>query len=62
MKIFKIVPLSVAYTSKIRETKKDDYGHNIVEQIATGLGPCRVSLKPFVPGEDVRILISHSPF
>ena len=59
---FKIVPLAAEYANKIRKTKKDDFGHDIVEQTATGHGPCRVSLKPFVPGEDVRMLISHSPF
>ncbi|MEO5648034.1 MAG: DUF1203 domain-containing protein, partial [Chitinophagaceae bacterium] len=50
------------YASKIREAHKDDYGHEVIEQVATGAGPCRVSLKPFVPGQDVRLLLSHSPF
>lgn len=62
MKKFKIVPLSKAYADKIRSTGKDDFGHAVVEQIATGLGPCRVSLKPFKKGIDRRLLISHSPF
>ena len=62
MKQFKIVPLSEEYARKIRETKKDDFGHDVVEQLATGRGPCRVSLKPFVPGKDKRLLLSHSPF
>ena len=62
MKQFKIVPLSEDYASKIRETKKDDFGHEIIEQLAKAKGPCRVSLKPFVIGEDVRLLLSHSPF
>lgn len=62
MNNFKIVPLSVEYASKIRETNKDDFGHDVVEQIATGKGPCRVSLKPFRVGEDKRLLISHTPF
>lgn len=34
----------------------------MIEQIATGKGPCRVSLQPFKVGEDVRLLLSHSPF
>ena len=59
---FKIVPLSEEYASKIREANKDDFGHEVIEQVATGLGPCRVSLKPFVKGQDIRLLISHSPF
>ena len=59
---FKIVPLSKEYALKIRETGRDDFGNEIEERIASGYGPCRVSLKPFVPGVDSRILASHSPF
>lgn len=62
MKNFRIVPLSAEYAAKIKADKKDAFGHELTEQAATGLGPCRVSLKPFVKGEDVRILFSHSPF
>lgn len=62
MNNFKIVPLSQEYATKIRESKIDDFGHEVIEQVASGLGPCRVSLKPFVKGEDIRLLISHSPF
>lgn len=62
MKQFKIVSLSEEYAAKIRETNKDEFGHNVVELLATGKGPCRVSLKPFNVGEDFRLLISHSPF
>jgi hypothetical protein len=62
MKKFKIVPLSKEYAATIRATGKDEFGHQVVEQVATGLGPCRVSLKPFEKGKDVRLLISHSPF
>ena len=62
MKQFKIVPLSKEYAAKIRTTHKDDFGHEVIEQTATGPGPCRVSLKPFKRGEDKRLLLSHSPF
>jgi hypothetical protein len=62
MSKFKIVPLSKEYAAKIQNQKKDDFGNDIIEQVATGTGPCRVSLKPFKVGEDVRILLSHSPF
>jgi hypothetical protein len=62
MNQFKIVPLSKEYAAKIRETNKDDFGHDVIEHVATGKGPCRVSLKPFVVGEEVRLLLSHSPF
>ena len=59
---FKIVPLSKEYATRLRAAGRDDFGNEIVEQIATGYGPCRVSLKPFVPAVDRRILASHSPF
>jgi hypothetical protein len=59
---FKIVPISKEYALKIRSARRDDLGNEIEEQIAGGYGPCRVSLKPFVPGVDRRILIGHSPF
>jgi hypothetical protein len=62
MKKFKIVPLSKEYAAHIRSTGKDEFGHTVIEQVATGLGPCRVSLKPFKKGIDKRLLISHSPF
>ncbi len=62
MKQFKIVPISEAYAAKIRATNTDDFGHAVIEKVATGKGPCRVSLQPFTVGEDVRLLLSHSPF
>ncbi len=62
MNHFKIVPLSKDYAARIRETYKDDFGHEVIEQVANGKGPCRVSLKPFIVGEDARLLLSHSPF
>ncbi len=62
MQKFKIIPLSEAFAKNIRETGKDDFGHELIEQLAKGKGPCRVSLKPFKVGEDNRLLLSHSPF
>ncbi|HEY5967087.1 MAG TPA: DUF1203 domain-containing protein [Chitinophagaceae bacterium] len=62
MSKFKIVPLSKEYAAKIRNVRKDDFGNEVFEQIATGKGPCRISLKPFKVGEDIRLLLSHSPF
>lgn len=59
---FRIVPLSKAYAASVRQSGIDAYGHEIIEQVATGKGPCRVSLKPFVKGQDKRLLLSHSPF
>jgi hypothetical protein len=62
MNKFKIVPLSKDYAQRIRESRKDDFGHQVIEQVATGSGPCRVSLKPFNKGVDRRLLLTHSPF
>lgn len=59
---FKIVPFSKNYADRIRNTMQDDFGNTVVTQTATGLGPCRVSLKPFRPGIDKRLLFKHSPF
>jgi hypothetical protein len=62
MKKFKIIPLSEAYAASIRTSMKDEFGHEVMEQLATGMGPCRVSLQPFAVGEDTRLLFSYSPF
>ena len=62
MKSFIIVPLSKAYAAAIRATGKDEFGHMVIAKPATGKGPCRISLKPFVVGQDERMLLSHSPF
>ena len=62
MNKFKIVPLSAEYAQRIRNNRKDDFGHEVIEQTATGLGPCRVSLKPFKKNIDTRLLFTHSPF
>ena len=62
MKNFRIVPLAIDYVKRIKETLIDDFGHEVKTQLATGRGPCRVSLKPFEVGKDERLLFSHSPF
>lgn len=62
MQTFRIVPLSREYANKIRKSGTDDFGNIVIEQVAKGKGPCRVSLKPFEVGTDMRLLFSHSPF
>lgn len=59
---FKIVPLSKEFADRTRTSRKDDFGNKVMEQVATGYGPCRLSLTPFVPGSDRRLLFSYSPF
>ena len=62
MNNFKIIPLEKSYANKIRISKKDAFGNAVIKQVATGLGPCRVSLKAFRVGVDRRLLLKHSPF
>ncbi|MFA6456734.1 MAG: DUF1203 domain-containing protein [Bacteroidota bacterium] len=62
MSFFRIVPISEAFAERIRRTGKDQFNIDVVEQLATGYGPCRVSLTAFVPGHDHRLLFRHSPF
>ena len=62
MRKFKIVPFSKEYGAKIKKNGVDDFGNAVLEMLATGYGPCRISLKPFNPQVDTRLLFSHSPF
>ncbi|MDN3581226.1 DUF1203 domain-containing protein [Mucilaginibacter flavus] len=62
MNKFKIVPLAKAYVDTIKTTMTDDFGNPVIEQVATGLGPCRISLRLFEKGVDKRLLFKHSPF
>ncbi len=62
MRNFKIVPISKGYAYGVKKAQKNDFGHALEAQLATGLGPCRVSLKPFAAGQHQRLLLSYSPF
>ncbi len=62
MNKFKIVPLTKAYVDQIKTSTTDDFGNPVLEQLATGKGPCRISLRPFNKGIDKRLLFKHSPF
>jgi hypothetical protein len=44
MRNFKIVSLTKEYAARIREANKDYFGHELIKHVATGKGPCRVSL------------------
>lgn len=59
---FRIVPVPKKEAIKIKKSGYDELGNPVIQEIASGLGPCRVSLKPFKPGEDKRLLFSYSPF
>ncbi len=62
MSRFRVIPLSTAVAERIRTTRQDDFDNKVLEQVATGYGPCRVSLTTFRPGHDRRLLFSYSPF
>ena len=62
MRQFRIVPLSKEWAQDLRNKMHDEFGHPIIRELSTGRGPCRISLKPFRPGLDERLLLSHSPF
>ncbi|WP_367111232.1 DUF1203 domain-containing protein [uncultured Psychrobacter sp.] len=59
---FKVVPLSLEIVKAIKSNGQDDFGHEVIEMLATGKGPCRLSLQPFKVGEETRLLFKHSPF
>lgn len=55
MSQFRIIPLSTTVVDSIRTTRRDAFENLVLEQIATGYGPCRLSLEPFQPGADHRM-------
>jgi hypothetical protein len=57
----------IAIPSELAETVRSTmvspgYGHPVTAKVATGLGPCRHCLQPFVVGEEVRLLFTLDPF
>src|SRR6267154_5223096 len=63
MSEFRMVAISSELANKVRETKlSPGYGHPVTAKVATGYGPCRHCLRPFVVGEDVRMLFTLNPF
>lgn len=54
--------MSATVAERIRMTRRDDFGNDVVDQVATGYGPCRLTLTAFEPGVDRRLLFSYSPF
>lgn len=62
MRKFKIVPLTKEFARKIRKTNIDNFGNKVYNQLASGKGPCRVSLTAFTLGKDIRLVFAYSPF
>jgi hypothetical protein len=51
-----------ALADEVRRTRvSPGYGHPAVLELAQGTGPCRCCLRPFVPGEDQRLLFTYRP-
>jgi len=63
MSEFRMIAIASGLANKVRETKlSPGYGHPVTAKVATGYGPCRHCLRPFVVGEDVRMLFTLNPF
>jgi hypothetical protein len=63
MSDFRMIAIASELADKVRETKlSPGYGHPVTAKVATGHGPCRHCLRPFVVGEDVRMLFTLNPF
>ena len=62
MSTFKVFPIPESVARRIRETRVDDFGHQLSTSVATenDTGPCRSCLTVFVPG-DRRLLFSYAP-
>jgi hypothetical protein len=63
MSEFRMIAIASELANKVRETKvSPGYGHPVSAKVATGHGPCRHCLRPFVVGKDVRLLFTLNPF
>jgi hypothetical protein len=59
---FKVRGIPQSFADEVRRTRvSPGYGHPVHEEIATGTGPCRCCLRPFVPGRDRRLLCTYRP-
>ena len=59
---FKVFPIPAPVANRIRKSRVDDFGHQLMISLATenDSGPCRSCLTVFAPGEG-RILFSYAP-
>lgn len=54
--------VSQEVADEVRRTRRaPGYGHPAHEELATGTGPCRCCLRPFVPGSERRLLFTYRP-
>jgi hypothetical protein len=58
--VVRSVPQEIA--DEVRRTRRSPgYGHPAHLEMASGTGPCRCCLQPFVPGRDHRLLFTYRP-
>jgi hypothetical protein len=63
MKKLRVVAMGTEMAEQARNTMKSpEYGHPATVSVATGHGPCRHCLQPFVVGEERRILFTMNSF
>jgi Protein of unknown function (DUF1203) len=63
MQSYRVVAIGDPVASAVRKTlRSPGYGHPAHTEVATGYGPCRQCLRPFVVGRDRRILFTYDPF
>jgi hypothetical protein len=60
---FAVKPLPQDVATHVREQGRDPvWGHQAVTQPATGFGPCRLCLRTFREGEELRTLFTHDTY
>ncbi len=63
MSELRVVAIASELADEVRTTKlSPGYGHPVTAKVATGHGPCRHCLRPFVVGQEVRLLFTLNPF
>ena len=63
MQPYRVVAVQDQIAGEVRETlRSPGYGHPAHAEVATGHGPCRQCLKPFVIGDERRILFTYDSF
>jgi hypothetical protein len=60
---FAVRPLPEEVATHVREQGRDPiWGHAAVTEVATGFGPCRICLRRFREGDDLRTLFTHDTY
>jgi hypothetical protein len=60
--LFKVRGIPQEIADEVRRTRlSPGYGHPAHVELASGTGPCRCCLRPFVPGRDRRLLFTYRP-